>query len=140
MRNLYASLVLIVFTALSFVAPPSQAAPTAGTAVRVTYPQANVGTSSWVPLFTNTTRGIKGLTAYNSALSPLEVGIAFAGSDAGSEVRQMIIPGALQSADGVVTPSNIFYPMAVGYGARISVRALGSAATIGELDMSLFYN
>lgn len=133
MKKLFCVFALI----LAFVSQSVQAAPSAGTAVRVAFASSSIGTASWVPVVTSTQKGVKGISIFSSASTPIEVGIAFANSAADSEVRQMIVPPALT---GVGAPGAIFYPMSLGYGTRVSIRAVTATISSGEIDMSLFYN
>lgn len=136
MKTFLFVLALMVFT------PTAHAGPSAGTGVRVRFTaQSTVGTSVWVPVVTSTTRGIQGVSIFSSANYPLEIGVAYSSEAANAEVSQMIVPAPLSS---VGAPGAVFYPLAVGYGTRVSIRSKGSVATEiinqGEMDMSLFYN
>lgn len=128
---------LIAIALISISAPQAHAAVSSAVGVRVVYSAANVGISSWTPIVTSTVRAIKGITIFNSSISPIEVGMATAGSSAGTETRQILVPGKAQTFG---PNSIVYYPLVTSQSMRISIRALDSAATSGELDASFFYN
>lgn len=141
MKTKLAFLLAFVFTAFLSL-PTANAGPVGGAAYRVRFTaQSTVGTSVWVPVVTSTPKGIKGVQIFSSAGFPLEVGLAFATESAGAETSQLVIPTPLTA---VGAPGAIYYPLAAGYGTRISIRSKGSVATeiinSGELDMSVLYN
>lgn len=133
--------VLALFTlVLSLVAASVHAGPVGGSIVRVNFANSSVGGVSWVPVVLSSSRGIKGLSIFSSAAKPIEIGAAFAGEVADSELAQVIVPPALSL---VGAPGAVFYPIALGYGSRISIRVNGSVGEVvdsGELDMTLIYN
>lgn len=136
MRSTLLGILLAVFSSsqIAFAASPY------ASQFHMAFASTPVGAATWAPLFPSTVKGIKGLSVLNSSTAALDVGVAVAGSAAGTEVSQMVIPAALSS---VGAPGAVFYPITVGYGQRISIRAnqsAGTAATSGVLDMSLFYN
>lgn len=126
-----------------FVAVPSHAQPASGgSGVQFVITSENVlSYSNWSVLFPNLPKGIKGIYISNTATSQaIEVGIAYANAPTNAEVRQLVIPAA-QSLVGYSQANYI--PLVVGYGARVSIRAISSTATnitSGEVDMSLLYN
>lgn len=131
----------LLFVPFFFLASPSLwAAPSAAVATHLNFVAPNLGSVSWYPVVTSLTKGIKGVSIFNSASLPIEIGISTGGAAADAEVTQVIVPAALSAAGA---PGAIFYPMVVGYGNRVSIRALSSTgATLnsGVVDMTLFYN
>ena len=134
--------IALIALGLSVLAPVKTllAAPSAGVAVRVNFADTGVGATNWLPVVTSLSRGVQGISIFNSGNLPMEVGIAYAGSDANAEVRQLIAPKLLSS---VGAPGATFYPLQVAYGTRVSIRALsstGGSLSSGETDMTFFYN
>lgn len=131
---LVCSLIFTIFTAQAFASAPY------GSQFHLAFASHPVGAATWAPLFPSLVKGIKGISVFNSSGAALDVGVAVAGSSPGSEVSQMVVPAALSAAG---SPGATFYPITVGYGQRISIRAnqsAGTAAITGVLDMSVFYN
>jgi hypothetical protein len=133
----------LLFTVVS--QPSAHAVATSAVAVRIQLTAANVSAGTWTPLVTSTVKAIKGISLMNFSTQPLEVGIALAGAAANTEVRQLIAPqgaataNAFNGANAVLNPP-VYYPMVTSQGVRISIRALNSAATAGEIDFTGFYN
>lgn len=96
--------------------------------------------STWAVLFPSIAKGIKGFSLFSSAPLAIEVGAASASAAANAEAAQVLIPPALSS---VGAPGAVYYPLALSYGSRISIRAKSSSGTTitsGEVDMTVFYN
>lgn len=124
--------VLAVFTVLLSLmtfAPKALAVGSGAEPLRLIFTQTNVTSSTYHELVASTTRGLKGYSVVNTGPESVQIAI---GAE-GSEVAQTVHP-----ASSSMSP--VFYPVSVGYGARLSVISLGGTNSSGYLHMNLIYN
>ena len=125
---------LIAFVSVLFFCVPSQSSFAAGTPGaygapgRLKLSTTPVTVSSWTQIISAIPQAIKSLVVYSSANYPLQIGVGVSGSEA----PQIVIPASLTT--------ETLFPIAIPAGARISVIALDSTASTGEVQINAVYN
>lgn len=122
---------------LSFALIPAKRAHALSEAqgIRIALTAANIGPLTWVPIVSSTQKTLQGLTVMNGGNLPLELGLALTGASANTEVSQLILPQVEEGKN-----PGLYYPMNAPYGARLSLRAIGSTATYGDVQVNLIFN
>lgn len=92
---------------------------------RIDYGSAPVTTGAWTQVFAaaSVTAAVGYVSIFDSGGRTMELGTG----GAGSESRLILIP-----------PGGEDYALTIASGTRLSIRALGANATVGELDVNLF--
>lgn len=104
---------------------PTAAGYTYVTSVRNAYASVNVTTGAWVQLVASLADNVNAITLFDSCGLPLELGVGAAASEA----RVLLIPPG--GIDGQ-------FAQFLTLGSRISVRAVASTCSVGELDITFF--
>lgn len=91
---------------------------------RIVYSSTNVTTGAWVQIVASTPNPIETAVIFDSSGQTLELGTGASGQ----EVSQMLIP-----------PGGGSFPVSIGGGTRLSIRAVSATANTGEGDFNLFY-
>ena len=133
MKKLFTLLLAIAFSLVVIPAKPAHALVEAQ-GIRLALTAANVGPLTWVPIVSSTVKSLQGLTVMNAGNLPLELGLALTGASANTEVSQLILPQLTAGGPG------LYYPMNAPYGSRLSLRAIGSTATYGDVQVNLIFN
>lgn len=121
------ALLLCLFSALAYAAPPAATAPyQKGTYVRNVYSSTNVTTATWVQVISSLSFAADAVEIFDSSGQTLVLGVGAAAS----EVVWLIIP---PGGNGKV-------PVFIPQGSRISLKALSGTASSGEFDMTLYHN
>jgi multisubunit Na+/H+ antiporter MnhC subunit len=122
---------------LILVASPAHAVVSSGTYARILFSATNVTASAYVTAVSSFSKAIKGIEVFNSGINPVVLAVGAASS----EVDQIVIPGGGSAAYTVpaVGPAAVFHPIAVSQGQRLSVKALNSTNSAGELIINAFY-
>jgi hypothetical protein len=90
---------------------------------RIVYSMTSVGITSWVQIITATVRDIDCIMVFDSSGETMELGIG----PESSEQRALLIPPG-----GFSGP----VPLAMPVGTRVSIRAVSTGVTAGELIMT----
>lgn len=121
-RIIFGILALVVF-ASSAVAGPIEAQTS-----RTKFTSTNVSTSAYTQIISSTTKTLRAVTVLNTcANTPLQLALGAAGS----ETVQITIPANMSNA--------VTIPLTAPYASRISVIALDTTATTGELQVNAVY-
>lgn len=95
------------------------------TSVRNDYTSVNVTTGAWVQLVASLSGNVNAMTIFDSCGAALELGV---GAPASEARRLLIPPGGI---DGQ-------FAQQISAGSRVSVRAVATNCTVGELDITFF--
>ena len=95
---------------------------------RISFSATNVTTGAYTQIISAIPNAVKSLIVYNSGNAPIQIAVG----SSGNEVGQLITPAT--------TAAGTVYPIAMPAGARISIEAVGTTATTGEIEINAIYN
>lgn len=134
MKKFFGLISIIALLAVS-VSTPVKAAP--GVSARVLFSAATLSPASYTQLFAASaiTRSIKEIQVYNSSINPVQI----AAGAASSEVVLAIAPahGSASINKGASLDS---IPLSVSGGTRLSIRALDSSISAGDLVVNIIHD
>lgn len=124
-------------------APKAHAIPNAAESSRILASQTTISSTAYVQLTASLAKAVKGIVVYHTGVNPVRLAIGASGS----EQDQIILPqgslpgGAYNGAPvGAYTAGQgQFIPIAMSQGTRVSVKALNSDETAGELYVNYLH-
>lgn len=110
------------------MAAQASAGPIEATPTRTKLSSTNVTVSAYTEVIAATTKTLKGISVLNTCAStPLQLALGAAGS----ETVQLTLPASMSAP--------VYIPMAAPYGSRISIIALDTTASTGEVQLNAIY-